>query len=622
MMHMKKLFVLLSLLVLGPYTLLAFEEGDYSRLTVKNHPRMFLTDTDIKNIRSAAAYESIPYLSLLHDQMIRQAQKHGLSEKPLVYAPKVKNEPLLSTIRSGVIRIISASYAYRMTRDKAYLNHAVSDINTICDNLESGTWQSDHFLDMAEMSLAFGIAYDWLYKQLKPEIKDKMVRCIRRFVYEKAHGHWFYTADHNWNNVCNCGIITAALATYETDPELSRSMIEKSVKSNRRALTGIYAPDGASQEGPTYWSYATSFQAMLLMTLEDNLGTDFGLGSYPGFEKTGYYRLFMESNRKYFNYSDSGLSAKAAPALWYCAYKFENPSLIYSQLACFQKNEYVDSRDLFLAVTSAYRMGKVKAAPSTERIYQAHGTVPVAVCRTGWDKDALYLGIKGGVMNANHAHMDIGTFVFDAYGTRWACDYPIKAYQKQRNVLAEAGISTGELFNYAQDSYRWSLFCYGNERHNTLIVNGKRLDVAGKGELLGTFDSNGRMGAELDLSTCYFDVEKVLRKAEIVSDQYLEITDVLKTGATPACVRFNWVTQAEPQQVADGFILQSGKRKMKLSCSQENARWRQWSNNPADYDTPTAKFEKTPDGYWIIGYEYDADPETEYKVVTTLKEIK
>ena len=225
-------------------------------------------------------------------------------------------------------------------------------------------------------------------------------------------------------------------------------------------------------------------------------------------------------------------------------------------------------------------------------------------------------------MNANHAHMDIGTFVFDAYGTRWACDYPIKAYQKQRNVLAEAGISTGELFNYAQDSYRWSLFCYGNERHNTLIVNGKRLDVAGKGELLGTFDSNGRMGAELDLSTCYFDVEKVLRKAEIVSDQYLEITDVLKTGATPACVRFNWVTQAEPQQVADGFILRSGKRKMKLSCSQENARWRQWSNNPADYDTPTAKFEKTPDGYWIIGYEYDADPETEYKVVTTLKEIK
>ena len=88
-------------------------------------------------------------------------------------------------------------------------------------------------------------------------------------------------------------------------------------------------------------------------------------------------------------------------------------------------------------------------------------------------------------MNANHAHMDIGTFVFDAYGTRWACDYPIKAYQKQRNVLAEAGISTGELFNYAQDSYRWSLFCYGNERHNTLIINGKRLDVAGKGELLG-----------------------------------------------------------------------------------------------------------------------------------------
>ena len=47
----------------------------------------------------------------------------------------------------------------------------------------------------------------------------------------------------------------------------------------------------------------------------------------------------------------------------------------------------------------------------------------LAFFRSAWnDKDALYVGFKGGDNAANHAHLDLGTFVLDALGQRWAVD--------------------------------------------------------------------------------------------------------------------------------------------------------------------------------------------------------
>ena len=49
--------------------------------------------------------------------------------------------------------------------------------------------------------------------------------------------------------------------------------------------------------------------------------------------------------------------------------------------------------------------------------------VNVGFLRTSWtNPDALWLAAKGGDNHANHSHLDLGSFVFEAGGVRWAED--------------------------------------------------------------------------------------------------------------------------------------------------------------------------------------------------------
>src|SRR5439155_131517 len=51
------------------------------------------------------------------------------------------------------------------------------------------------------------------------------------------------------------------------------------------------------------------------------------------------------------------------------------------------------------------------------------GGAEVAILRSEWgNPKALFVGFKAGDNKANHSHLDLGSFVFDALGARWALD--------------------------------------------------------------------------------------------------------------------------------------------------------------------------------------------------------
>ncbi|MCH7885232.1 MAG: heparinase II/III family protein, partial [Planctomycetes bacterium] len=50
------------------------------------------------------------------------------------------------------------------------------------------------------------------------------------------------------------------------------------------------------------------------------------------------------------------------------------------------------------------------------------GVNPIGIHRTSWKEDAIFIAIKGGSPSLSHGHMDIGSFVMDANGVRWAID--------------------------------------------------------------------------------------------------------------------------------------------------------------------------------------------------------
>ena len=131
---MKKLLTL-SLIVLTFAVSARSQTPDYSGMTSKNHPRLFITNDDLKSMRRQIANGTNPYLEALHNQMMKTADTKGMSPDSLSFNPVTAKVTLLNTMRSGLVRIVSDAYAYRYTKDKSYLKHVEMDINTVCDKM-------------------------------------------------------------------------------------------------------------------------------------------------------------------------------------------------------------------------------------------------------------------------------------------------------------------------------------------------------------------------------------------------------------------------------------------------------------------------------------------------------
>lgn len=590
----------------------------YDLLTGENHPRLFIKDADIKTMRRQIANGSNPYLESLHNQMIKTADTKGMDETLLSYDPSTSTETLLPTIRLALTRIVSDAYAYRFTKDKSYLKHVETDITTVCDNM--AVWNSNYDLERGEIALAFAIAYDWLYKQLKPAMKQRMLDFFQTEIFEKLENARFYKMTNNWNLVMNCGISLAALATYEQWPDKARAIIEKSVESNPIGLTNIYAPDGASPEGPGYWGYATNFESIMLMAFEDCLGTDFGLSATEGFDKANRYRAFcVDGLSYYYNYADCSSRARVASGSWYLALKFNDTSTLSWEVEMLPKDKYVGDRTLFLAIASAYRLGRFSCTASDEHVFQARGEVPIAVLRKGWGEQDAYLGIKGGKCHSSHAHMDQGSFVYDLDGVRWVAEYPHEAYENYRRILKKYDESAN-LFSFAQDSWRWQLFAYSPLQHSTLTIDGQLFDVEANADVLYAKEEEGRLSAAVDLSKLYFcKITSATRTAVITETGELEIVDEFTVGPEDINCRWSFVSMATPKVSDTGIILSKKDKSMILKADGIDVVYHIYPNDPAQCGSVTGKDEKKQKGYYVAGYTFTARSGETIKLVTTLK---
>ena len=85
--------------------------------------------------------------------------------------------------------------------------------------------------------------------------------------------------------------------------------------------------------------------------------------------------------------------------------------------------------------------------------------------RSAWDDpNAVSVDFKAGDNKANHSHLDLGSFIVDALGVRWACDLGADDYNMP-------GYFGGK---------RWTYYRLRAEGHNTLVINSGR-DVESPG---------------------------------------------------------------------------------------------------------------------------------------------
>lgn len=589
------------------------------------HPRLIMDEGEFSQLKKMVGGDNV--VSNLHKHILGVA---GESVADRERYTSVRRPNGKSTACPILTRLVSCAYAYRMTGLKMYLEKAVSDLEDVCS---FDGWYVRSYLDVAQVSAAVSIAYDWLYDDLSKSVKAKVVHALKTFALETSrmsdrHEYtWWYKRIGNWNQVCNTGLVCAALAIYEHCPQLAQEVIDDAVRTNKVAVEGIYGPDGAYPEGPSYWHFGTLYQVIMLTVLEDIFGTDYGISSAPGFMDTGLFRMFAcGSNGWQFNYADNVLSTDFNYPLYYFAYKRNEPSMLYNEVHLMKKPEYSGSEHcafLTLAIKYAMRMDLTSLTPPTQKFYSAQGNVPVMMCRSGWGKRDHYLGIKGGKDSELHGHMDGGTFVYYADRVRWAMDIKREAYYKLRPGLKELG---GNIADYSQNSLRWKIFRYNCRQHNTLTVNDKDHNVDAFVHMTATENTPQRMSATFDMTPLFDgDLVKAERTAALCGESYVEIKDVLKAPADrPAHVRWTMVTAAQPEITPDGILLTKESASKKLSASGGNVTYRIWSSDIEDYPEVLRVGGKpieapVSQNTYICGYEVDIPAGEEFTLITTLR---
>ena len=581
------------------------------------HPRLFLNEVQMTELQKRIADDN-DYVMPLHALVMEQADA-SLSTSALSYTFDESGLRLLHQSRAAIRRIASCSYAWRETGDVRYRDCVFSDLSTVCSFPD---WNGPrHFLDAAEMALAVAVGCDWLWNELPDTLLAQCRRCVRTYAFTPALNptpHWFYHTIGNWNQVCNGGLTVAALALWERGEDaMADQIVAKAVESNRKPMGGIYGPDGAYPEGPVYWNYGTMFEALFLTALEDATGSDAGLYDSPGFSHTALYEtMTIGTSGQNFNYGDNLSSDYCASALWYFAWKQNDPSLLIHEQEVLDSGAYVNvENERFLTFQLCYAARMNTDAQFYRKTPMSHfygrGTTPVMMVKNTFSSvnGDRYVGVKGGSAGNSHGHMDAGSLVYDAWGKRWIMDPDRQEYAPLEVLMAREG---GRLFDLSQRSLRWKLLRFRNEAHSTLTINGAQHNVRGSASMIDSHFStyrNDRIYCTFDLSSVFQgEAAYVSRMVELIDKRDLLIVDtIVALPDKEAQVRFNIVTPADVkvmerrciQLSQDGNALTLRARvKGKVS---KGIRYSTWSSDPADYESPFADDEPLIDAT-ICGY--------------------
>jgi hypothetical protein len=478
-------------------SLLAFALGvavwapqDWVAKVRKEHPRLLATTADFERLRQLVQTDeqAREFYQRLKSQADRICQ-----ELPSRYEIP-DGLRLLATSRRVLLRVYTLALLYRLDGDRRYLERAWRELEAAANFPD---WNPRHFLDTAEMAHAFAIGYDWLFS----DWTDEQRRILREAMVTKGlqpalgvyrEKRWWSTARHNWNQVCNGGIGMAALALLDELPDLCGEILNHALQSLQIPMRE-FAPDGAWGEGPGYWNYATSYNCVFLAALETAVGTDLGLSQMDGFAETGLFPIYITGpTGRTFNFADGGDGTLRAPQMFWLARKFNRP--VYAWYARSTASPH--PLDL-LWFDKQGNDAQAEGLPLDKYFRR----VEVVTMRTAWnDRNALFVGFKAGDNKFNHSHLDIGTFVLDAMGHRWALDLGADNY----NLPGFFG------------AQRWTYYRLRAEGHNTLVINPSQepdQDPRAEAKIVRFVSQPDRAFAIADLTSAYakHGAEKVMR---------------------------------------------------------------------------------------------------------------
>ena len=426
-----------------------------------HHPRVIMTAEDfarLRDNRENGIYKSIAKC------VLREADK--TMDMPPEHFRISDGIRLLFVAQEVQRRVIYHSLAYHITGEEKYAARAVKEIEAAAAFPD---FNPRHFLDCSEMTLAFGLCYDWLYDYLSEDKKKLILDTIaaksffaikEEFDDVKEHknatlslrGYRWYQdkPGDNWKMVCDGSFVAAVLAVHDAiEDDFCETILTNCFEDTYQAVRDFYdEQDGTYSEGVNYWTYATRFLAFFSKALETAAGSDFGLTDYVGVARSPYW-LFALSSPDYmcFNFGDAHSNRIPSPIFSWLAARYNDPALYAVRRKDIEagRTNYMDYMDAMYFRDVPY------VEPSKIPLAFGHVGGDNASFRTDVGENALYAAIHLAKNHAYHGHRDMGTFVVNIGDKRFFVDLGADNY----NLAPGYGMC-----------YR-----YRAEGHNTVIFN-------------------------------------------------------------------------------------------------------------------------------------------------------
>jgi hypothetical protein len=403
--------------------------GSFSYTKIKNvHPRLHYTAAEISQIGTAAQID--PFAKPTYDNIIARADA-------LIGSPLLDYGLDAAQLRISNIHTISNDHipylvlAYQFTKNTKYASRAWDQLNRMCSYPDWGA--NRHFLDAGIAAKAVGMAFDGLYDYLTVSQRNQLYNALRSFVLgpgknqiDNGTGPFkWYDTDDNWNGICHGGMIMAALATYEMDSTFNSSVIATCANGMLKYIKS-FDPDGASEEGLSYWSYGLSNTMLALESMKRSLGATFGLTNQAGLKKTGMFPYYVSGPVGTATFGDdyvyAGKENRFLSYFWFS--KFYNDANMakthFDMCQSINANRTTKMNgwmDLLFYDRQLVNQGAAASFPSSGYI---KGVDYAYLFESTSNENGLYVGMHAGDNNASHGHLDAGSFFIQGMGENWA----------------------------------------------------------------------------------------------------------------------------------------------------------------------------------------------------------
>ncbi|MGZ3809011.1 MAG: heparinase II/III domain-containing protein [Bacteriovorax sp.] len=502
----------------------------------ENHPRLYVHQEDLGRLKTLIAQDEV----VKHWYQELEKDSEAILKEPTV-TYKLVGPRLLQESRDALRRITTLAGLYLIDGDVRKAERARVELIAAA-NLKD--WNPSHFLDVAEMTHAMAIGYDWLYSYLSEQ--DKVI--IRNAIMAKGLQEgmkayqlpmWWVSSSTNWNQVCNAGLSIGAMAIAEDEPRLSAQILSHAKSSLPQSMSK-YRMDGGDPEGVMYWRYGTSYNIYFLDALKTAFDDKIKIDD-SALKDTGYFRIYsLGPTNKIFNFSDAYDYRSTSPQMLWLARRFKN-----SHFADFERKIKNNSNIFDLLWSLDHRYPKNEEALPLNRLFKS---IDVALFRSSWNDDnSQFVGFKGGDNSANHSHLDLGSFVYDLSGERWALDmgpddYNLPGY-------------------FDKKKRRWSYLKLNNLAHNTITIDDENQKITGVAPVI-KFKNDL---AVVDLTDAYSArAESAKRGIKILRpDQILIQDEIISKNEMPLDVKWNFMTSAHIKREGNAAVLSLNEKTIK-----------------------------------------------------------